>query len=45
MTALQDIWRTMVLEQAMTQTQYENIKLNLSEQRKQYFFKHLKGKI
>ncbi len=44
MTTLPGIWQTMVLEERMTQKQYENIKLSLSEQRKQSFLKHLKGK-
>jgi hypothetical protein len=44
MSTLPGIWQTMVLEERMTQKQYENIKLSLSEQRKQSFLKHLKGK-
>jgi hypothetical protein len=44
MTTFPGIWQTMVLEERMTQKQYENIKLSLSEQRKQSFLKHLKGK-
>jgi len=44
MTTFPGIRQTMVLEERMTQKQYENIKLSLSEQRKQSFLKHLKGK-
>jgi hypothetical protein len=44
MTRFQGIWQTMVLEIGATQTQDNNIGLTLSEQRKQNFYKHLKGK-
>ncbi len=44
MTRFQGIRQTMVLEVGATQIQDNNIELTLSEQRKQNFYKHLKGK-
>jgi hypothetical protein len=44
MTTLEDVCQTPVLEERMSQKQHENIKFSLPEQRKQYFFKHRKGK-
>jgi hypothetical protein len=44
MTTFQGIWQTMMLDVRSTQKQDDNIELSLSEQIKQNFYQHLKGK-